>query len=392
MGASESRLRSPSGFDESRSQGARTYGEKITLASTEIPISAVDLFCGAGGLTYGLTQAGINVEAGIDIDEQAGHAFRRNNPGAEFICRDVASEGYQSVDKLFRPGKIRLLAGCAPCQPFSKLTYKSGRHESWNLLDSFGYLVEHILPELVTMENVPELKDRGREVFQRFLSTLHRCNYDFDWRPVRCQEYGIPQSRTRLVLLASRLGSISIPEGKYREPSQWKTVREAIGDLLPLAAGEVDYDDPLHAASLLSPTNLRRIRATPTNGGTWKDWPEDLVLACHRRRSGSTYGSIYGRMWWDKPAPTMTTLCNGLGNGRFGHPEQDRAITLREAALFQSFPREYEFWPTNQKLNRRAAGRMIGNAVPPMLAKALGEALIKHVVNVATSRIPEATS
>jgi DNA (cytosine-5)-methyltransferase 1 len=345
-------------------------------------ISAVDLFCGAGGLTHGLIQAGIRVEAGLDIDSQAEHAYRQNNPGVAFICCDIANQDARIIESLFRPGKYRLLAGCAPCQPFSKLTYKSNRHESWNLLDTFGTLVRKILPDLVTMENVPELENRGSEVLQRFLSTLRCCNYQIDRKVVRCQEYGIPQSRTRLVLLASRLGKISVPEGDSIDPSLWKTVRDTIGSLPPLSSGEVDPDDPLHASSALSPLNLERIRATPADGGTWKDWPRELILKCHRRSTGKSYGSIYGRMWWDRPAPTMTTLCNGLGNGRFGHPSQDRAITLREAALFQSFPIEYEFWPREGKLNRKAVGRMIGNAVPPQLARTLGAALLEHAASL----------
>lgn len=347
------------------------------------PVSAVDLFCGAGGLTHGLVEAGIQVEAGIDINEQAAHAFRTNNPGVDFLCWDVARKNYPSIAKLFRPGAIRLLAGCAPCQPFSKLTNGAEVHEAWDLLDNFGRFVRGILPELVTMENVPELAERGHEVFRRFVGTLRSRGYWTNWTIVRCEDYGVPQSRRRLVLLASRIGEIPVPNGKYRSPSRWRTVRQATGDLRPLASGEEDPDDPLHTASLLSPTNLERIRATPHDGGTWKHWPGHLILPCHRRRTGKTYRSIYGRMWWDKPAPTMTTLCNGLGNGRFGHPEQDRAITLREAAMFQSFPQDYEFWPREQKLNRKAVGRMIGNAVPPKLAKALGEALLSHVAAAA---------
>lgn len=342
-------------------------------------ICAVDLFCGAGGLTHGLLQAGIKVNAGIDIDEQAEHAFVKNNPGAQFLCWDVARKNYPSIEKLYDHDKIRLLAGCAPCQPFSRLTNGIREHEALDLLDNFGRFVAGILPELVTMENVPELADRGREVFDRFVRTLERQGYFVDWKLVRCVEYGVPQARQRLVLLASRLGPIAVPEGRYRYPSQWKTVRETIGDLPPLASGEEDPEDPLHAAALLSPLNLERIRATPHDGGTRRDWPDRLVLACHRKETGKSYGSIYARMWWDRPAPTMTTLCTGIGNGRFGHPEQDRAITLREAALFQSFPRTYEFWPRGQKLNRKAVGRMIGNAVPPKLARALGEALVAHV-------------
>ncbi len=350
------------------------------------PISAVDLFCGAGGLTHGLMRAGIRVEAGIDIDEQAAYAYCTNNPGAQFLCWDVAAKYSPSISKLFRSGSIRLLAGCAPCQPFSKLTNGSGMHEDWNLLDYFGRFVRGILPELVTMENVPELAERGSDVYLRFVNTLEACGYSVAWKLVHCEEYGVPQSRRRLVLLASRFGEVTIPEGRYRDSSGWKTVLQAIGDLRPLASGEEDPDDPLHVASMLSSTNLERIRATPHDGGTRKHWPEDLVLPCHRKDTGKTYGSIYGRMWWDRPGPTMTTLCTGIGNGRFGHPEQDRAITLREAALLQSFPPAYEFWPRDKRLNRKAVGRMVGNAVPPKLAKALGETLLSHVEAVASTK------
>ena len=232
------------------------------------------------------------------------------------------------------------------------------------------------------MENVPELAQRGLEVFDGFLRTLERSGYSIDWKIVNCSDYGAPQSRKRLVLLASLLGSIEVPEGRHTGPDQWKTVRQTIGDLPAIAAGERHAHDPLHAAALLSPLNLKRIRATPHDGGTKADWPSDLVLDCHRRDSGARYFSIYGRMWWDKPAPTMTTLCNGIGNGRFGHPDQDRAITLREAALLQTFPKSYEFWPKDKKLNCKAVARMIGNAVPPELARALGETLMDHVRGV----------
>lgn len=343
------------------------------------PISAVDLFCGAGGLSYGLNRAGIRVEAGIDIDEQAEHAFHANNPGARFYRWDVSRKYSSSVEKLFRPGAVRLLAGCAPCKPFSKLTNGVGEHEDWDLLDYFGRFVRGILPELVTMENVPELADRGAEVFERFLGVLRSCEYAIDWKVVRCEDYGIPQSRRRLVLLASRIGDIQIPRGRYRYPAMWRTVRDAIGDLPSVASGEEDPDDPLHVAVRLTRVNQQRIRATRHDGGTQKDWPKRLLLKCHKRSTGKSYSSIYGRMWWDRPAPTMTTLCTGIGNGRFGHPEQDRAITLREAALLQSFPRSYGFWPSDQRLNRSAIGRMIGNAVPPRLAQALGQALLSHV-------------
>lgn len=350
------------------------------------PISAVDLFCGAGGLTHGLLQAGIRVEAGVDIDHQARYAYEINNPGSEFLPWDIGDKYYPSIAKLFAPGRYRLLAGCAPCQPFSRLTNGIKNHHGWDLLDNFARFVAGIEPEFVTMENVPELADRGNEVFERFLQTLRKCRYKFDWRVVDCPEYGVPQARRRLVLLASRLGPISIPEGLYKYPSQWKTVRKTISGLTPLEAGQQDPNDPMHVASQLSPINLRRIKATPRDGGTRQDWPDELVLDCHRKKSGESYGSIYGRMWWDRPAPTMTTLCTGFGNGRFGHPEQDRGITLREAALFQSFPQSYTFWPSDQVLNRSAVSRMIGNAVPPKLAKALGRQIMVHMEEHETKR------
>ncbi len=342
-------------------------------------VSAVDLFCGAGGLTHGLLRAGISVEAGIDIDPQMEHAYVSNNRGAAFLCWDLAAADSHSVAGLFDSTRPRLLAGCAPCQPFSKLTHGARRHRAWDMLDSFGRLVTDILPEIVSMENVPELSGRGNAVFSRFLGVLEKGDYNVDWRVVRCPEYGIPQSRKRLVLLASRLGPISVPQGRRRRLIEWPTVRQTVGTLPPLEVGEEDPTDPMHAAPQLSSTNLARIRATPHDGGTRRDWPPELVLACHRKKSGESYGSVYGRMWWDRPAPTMTTLCTGIGNGRFGHPDQDRSITLREAALFQSFPRSYEFWPSDQRVNRKAVGRMIGNAVPPRLAEALGDTIVAHV-------------
>lgn len=343
------------------------------------PVSAVDLFCGAGGLTHGLLQAGIKVEAGIDIDKQAEYAFVTNNLNTKYLVWDVGRKKSSSIEKLFTNGKIRLLAGCAPCQPFSKLTQAIENHQSWGLLNNFSRFVARIKPELVTMENVPELAERGQEVFDHFVNTLKKLEYHVNWKIVKCEEYGVPQSRRRLVLLGSKFGELKIPEGKYCSEKKWKTVRKIIGKLPPLKSGEGHPKDLLHVASKLSELNLQRIKATLPDGGNRLDWPKELVLECHKKKSGERYHSIYGRMWWDKPSPTMTTLCTGIGNGRFGHPEQHRSITLREAALLQSFPRSYQFWPPGIKLNRSAVSRMIGNAVPPQLAKVLGQAIMEHV-------------
>ena len=344
----------------------------------ESPISAVDLFCGAGGLTYGLRMAGIRVEAGIDIDSRAQYAFEENNPGSVFKDWDLGRKRPSTIAKLLDNTKVTLLAGCAPCQPFSNLTNGQENHKSWDLLGHFGCLIRNIKPDLVTMENVPELARRGAKVFDAFLSVLEEYDYCVDWKIVSCKEYGVPQNRHRLVLLASRLGEIKIPKGNYAAPSRWKTVKSAIGRLPAIASGETSSNDALHVAVKLSPLNMKRIKATKADGGSRKDWPKALVLDCHKKKSGKSYEAVYGRMWWDRPAPTMTTLCTGLGNGRFGHPKQDRAISLREAALLQSFPRDYVFWPSKQKLHRSAIARMIGNAVPPKLGESIGRLLIRH--------------
>lgn len=347
----------------------------------EVPspsVAAVDLFCGAGGLTYGLQKAGVQVVAGIDLDEQSRYAFTANNGEAEFIARDVSKTCAREIEKLFGSAGIRVLAGCAPCQPFSKYTNGKDKHTKWSLLLSFERLVREVRPEIVTIENVPELATRGRDVFQAFADSLSSKGYSVDWAVVNAADYGVPQNRKRLVLLASRLGPIVVPPpASGPQP----TVREAIGGLAVLGSGDQDPKDRFHIAAKLSSTNLRRVRATPHDGGSRASWPDHLLPACYRRASGSRYVSIYGRMWWDRPAPTMTTLCNGLGNGRFGHPVQDRAITLREAALIQSFPPDYDFWPENTKLRTGAIARMIGNAVPPELGRALGKSIMEHIRN-----------
>ena len=247
------------------------------------------------------------------------------------------------------------------------------------MLKHFGRYIEGILPEFVTMENVPGLASRGKAVFDQFLAILTENEYHVDWKIINCCEYGVPQSRERLVLLASRLGKISVPDGTYRNAEQWETVRKAIEKLPSLKAGEEDPTDCMHYAPGLSPLNLERMRMTKHDGGTRRDWPDNLVLDCHKKISGHSYSCNYGRMWWDKPAPTMTTHCTGIGNGRFGHPEQDRSITLREAMLLQSFPRDYEFCPKQEIPSRTAIQRMVGNAVPPKLAKALGATIMKHI-------------
>lgn len=340
-------------------------------------ISAVDLFCGAGGLTKGLSNAGIKVGLGVDVDPLCEYPYETNNDGM-FLKQDVTTLSADVVSEHLGSGTYRLLAGCAPCQPFSN--YSRGRYayepEKWGLLNAFGRLVEEVEPDLVTMENVAQLKNHT--VFMKFKETLEGLNYEVWFDHIDCHHYGLPQTRRRLVLLASRLGPIEPISSTHPSPGDWKTVREIIEDMPAIAAGETDSDDHLHSASKLTPINLRRIRASKP-GGTWRDWPRGLVAECHKKETGRTYPGVYGRMNWDRPSPTMTTQCFGFGNGRFGHPQQDRAISLREAAMLQSFGRDYAFLPESKKMNIKGVGRLIGNAVPVRLGEVIGESIVQHV-------------
>lgn len=338
-------------------------------------INAIDLFCGAGGLTSGLQKAGIKVMAGYDIEEQCRFAYEFNNH-TRFINKDVSLIDKNELAQHYSSGSIRLLAGCAPCQPFSK--YNQGKDitldQKWLLLYEFSRLIEINLPELVTMENVPEVVKY--DVYNDFLEKLKKLGYYIWADTVICANYGIPQNRRRHVLLASLLGKIELIEPTHKD--YWISVRDAISHLPRIKSGEQDKQDSLHRSVALNEINLKRIRASK-QGGSWKDWPEDLRLECHKKSSGSTYVSIYGRMKWDEPSPTITTQCYGYGNGRFGHPEQDRAISLREAALLQSFPSNYQFYPSNIKAKTKDIGKMIGNAVPVRLGEIIGLSFKKHI-------------
>ncbi len=339
-------------------------------------IRGVDLFCGAGGLTRGLEAAGIDVRLGIDIDPACEFPYSENN-NASFLLKSVEEITAADFAEAVGDASFKLLAGCAPCQPFSTYsqTWSSPSDERWNLLEHFSRLVEETEPHLVTMENVPPLE--REDVFSNFVAVLKDEGFEVFHGVVNCADYGVPQQRQRLVLLASTLGPIQLispttPVGRR------VTVRKAIGDMPPLEAGEMYKDDPLHLACELSPLNLKRIRASKP-GGTWRDWDTGLQASCHQKKSGKTYPSVYGRMTWTDPSPTMTTQYYGFGNGRFGHPEQDRAISLREGAILQSFPKSYKFVPKGETVYRKAIGRLIGNAVPVKLGAAVGKSIVLHV-------------
>jgi DNA (cytosine-5)-methyltransferase 1 len=339
-------------------------------------ISAIDLFCGAGGLSYGLKAAGLQVVGGYDIDPHSKYPFEANIE-APFFKRDVKDVKGAELNRLWGSGVIKVLAGCAPCQPFS--SHRRGKDTSdedeWKLLGEFARLVRTTNPHIVTMENVPRLA--RTTIFQDFLGVLHSRKYQVSFKSCYGPEYGLPQHRRRLVLLASRIGPIQVPRGPYG-PKDFRTVRSAIEQLPPIGHGESYPDDPMHRARALSDTNLERIRASKP-GGTWHDWPTELRAPCHQRSSGATFKSVYARMSWDEPAPTITAGAYNFGTGRFGHPSQDRAISLREAAVLQGFPLSYSFADAAAEINLTRMSRLIGNAVPPPLARFVGHAIVKHV-------------
>lgn len=340
---------------------------------------AVDLFCGAGGLTHGFINEGIPVRAGFDLDPTCKYPFEHNN-GSRFIQKDVNELTGKELLEYYPPGCLKILAGCAPCQPFSSYTQGKEAKEDkrWGLLYAFARLVKALRPEIVTMENVPRLKNH--EVYTDFVKSLEGLGYHVTNYVVYCPEYGIPQTRRRLVLFASIFRSIEIIPPTHDKES-YVTVKNTIEYLAPIHAGEQSILDPLHFSSTLSDLNLERIRASRP-GGTWHDWEEDLRADCHKEESGKRYVSVYGRMEWNKPSPTITAQCYGFGNGRFGHPEQDRAISLREAALLQTFPEDYEFFDPGDPVIKKRVCKLIGNAVPVSLGRVVAKSIKKHLEEV----------
>ena len=341
------------------------------------PGSVVDLFCGAGGLSHGFFREGFNIAAGIDIDERCKFPFEQNNK-SEFICRDISTLNGEEVRAFYTPGEPSILVGCAPCQPYSSYGRKQDPTQ-WGLLGNFAQIVRDAEPDIVSMENVPRLRNfQSGQVFKEFTDALEEAGYG---KPTvvtaYAPDYGVPQTRSRLVLLASRHGKVSlIPP--TREPGSYETVSNAIGDLTKLAVGATDEEDRLHRSSRLSPLNRQRIQASKP-GGTWEDWPDEIVAPCHKTERGRSWQSVYGRMKWDEPSPTITTQFFRYGTGRFGHPEQNRALSLREGALLQSFPPDYGFIHPDDPVEMTPVGRLIGNAVPVLLAQAIAKSTRLHL-------------
>lgn len=348
-------------------------------------ISAVDLFCGIGGLTYGLLSAGVKVAAGYDLDATCKFPYEANNSGATFHQKDVTSLSADDLKAHFIKGTKKVLVGCAPCQPYSSITNKVRKgqdskalEENWGPLRAFLRLIVEVRPDVVSMENVTRLANRDKNpIYGEFIDGLEGAGYDVTETNVYCPDYGVPQTRRRLVVLASRHGPIVLPPPTHTRET-FETVARALEGLPPIGAGEAHAGDPLHVALNLKELNLERVRASKP-GGTWEDWPAELRLACHDKVTGNTYKSVYGRMHSSEPSPTITTQFYNLGTGRFAHPIEDRGLSLREGALLQTFPKTYKFVEDGKRISFTTLGRHIGNAVPVNLGKAIGEAIVRHL-------------
>ena len=326
----------------------------------------------------------MGVSFALDHDADARDTFEVNFPNTHFEFADIRDVSVHAVRlrvEAERPNPV-LFSGCTPCQPFTKQNTQRpnlDQDERVPLLAHFAHLVESCRPDLVFVENVPGLQklDEESEPFGGFLSRLDAAGYRLDYRPIRLARYGIPQSRRRLVFVASRHGAIHLPDethGPGTSNDRYDTVRDWISHFPPIQAGQEHEEVPNHRAANLSPRNVERVRSTPEGGGH-RHWPDYLKLECHKGFSG--YTDVYGRMSWDSPAPGLTTRCISYSNGRFGHPEQDRAISIREAASLQTFPENFVF-----EGSMASMARQIGNAVPVRLAKVIGEQFIKHLQKV----------
>ncbi len=331
-------------------------------------IDFFDFFSGCGGTSRGMQEAGMEARFALDLDPDAKRTFESNFPKARFICSDIRDVSVDDVAPHIkrRHGRPLVFGACAPCQPFSRqMQNRRPSDGRKSLLGEFHRFVEHFLPEYIFLENVPGLEQARQEngPFEDFLALLDRLGYYRDHQVILAHDYGVPQRRRRLVLLACRSGPIRLPEpthgpgtGKPDLPGVW----DWISDLPPLEAGETHPEDVNHRAARLSPINLERISSTPEGGGRM-DWPEQLELECHKTHVGHT--DVYGRMLKDRPAPALTTRCISLSNGRYGHPTQNRAISVREAARIQTFPPDFRFLGRQNSM-----ARQVGNAVPVELA------------------------
>lgn len=337
-------------------------------------IKAIDFFCGAGGLTRGLLNAGIKVLAGVDNDEHLQETYTYNNKPSRFINRDINTIHIHELREELgiQTGDTTLYAACTPCQPFSTLNRRKGTDNRKILLLTFARIVEECPPDFILVENVPGIKNAsGKEIYEAFLSVLKTQGFFFYADLLDAKHFGVPQTRKRFILLASKQGSIALPIPQT-DLNPFATVREWIEKYPAIADGEESKVYPNHVARKLQPHHRRIVKAVPKDGGSRRDVADiSILLKCHQEKP-KAHRDVFGRMAWNKPGPTLTSRCVDVYSGRFVHPEQDRGISLREAAALQTFEDNYKFFGTSIS----GISCQIGNAVPVKLAEQLGQSIV----------------
>ena len=337
-------------------------------------IKAIDFFCGAGGLTRGLLDAGISVVAGVDNDDRVRKTYENNNEPSRFIAADIkdVNIGTLREELDIGPKEPTLYAACTPCQPFSTLNTMHAVDGRKSLLLDFAAIVEQAPPDYIIVENVPGLGNAfGKEIYDEFERTLKKHGFLIDAEKLDAKEFGVPQTRKRFILVASRHGSPHLP--KRTTEKRFNTVGDSIRRFPAIAHGEKSDSHKNHVARKLLPHHLQIVEAVPANGGSRRDVADtSILLKCHQKNP-EAHKDVFGRMSWDLPAPTLTCRCTDVYCGRFIHPEQHRGISLREAAALQTFDDQYEFF--GDSILEQA--RQIGNAVPVRLAKLLGDSILE---------------
>lgn len=340
---------------------------------------AVDLFSGAGGAALGLKAAGFEILAAVEIDPDAAATYERNIGVTPLVAdiRTVDPDAWRERLGL-APGELDLMVGCPPCQGFTRLRGPKGASDPRNeLVDVFARFVRSFLPKMVAFENVPGLikSAHGRAYYERLVAALEAAGYEVTERVLDAADFGTPQHRPRLVVVSARGRKPLLPEPTHGAPDDpevlsgrrkpWRTVRDAIAHFPPLAAGESCPDDPNHSASSIGPRVLQFIKMVPRDGGSRREVPREFWLPCHLAHDG--HKDVFGRLAWDEPSSVVITSgCINPSKGRYVHPEQDRALTPREAAALQGFPDRYVFCG-----RRLSVASQIGNAFPPPLAEAV---------------------
>lgn len=345
-------------------------------------ITAIDVFAGAGGLTQGLKQAGVQVIGAIELDSLASETYLLNHPDVIMWNKDIQTvKGREILKRLnIKKGDLDILAGCPPCQGFSSLRTRNGsisiKDDRNDLVFEFLRLVEELQPKTVMMENVPELAKDMRIPW--IIDMLCRMGYkvgDKVYHIRDARDFGVPQRRRRFILMASRFGKIDFPEKLSVKPN--------LRDFLNPEAYEGLDDDPLHNYKIKRSEKIEKlIAAIPQDGGSRSALPVEQQLACHQKITRG-FDDVYGRMSWSAPSPTITCGCIDPSKGRFLHPSENRAITLREAAILQTFPKDYKF---SLRSGRRKVGILIGNALPPKLVEHHARKMISHILSAPKSQ------